>query len=304
MATWKNVLAVIFDCDDTLTDDTTSALLAASDKDPKEFWGEGKQVDRLVREEGWEPTNAWLHVLLKYAAKDQLKYQTNAKLRAFGKTLRPYPGLQNLFKDLKKITVGSSCEIEFYIISGGIEDIVRGFASREEFKDVFRAVWGSRVAPETSGGPIRYIARAITFTEKTRYIYAINKLADISEFEKNPARVNDYVPERNRRIPFANMIYVGDGLSDIPCFSIIEPSARRGAEAAEGKEPVGGMVFPVFRPNSAKWQWENLLFPQRIPRGPFDPLYGRKRALGANLRYAVRTVWSNVILRTGSKSTQ
>ena len=295
----KPVVAVIFDFDDTLTNDTTSALLVKGSKGaikPKKFWEE--EVDRLVREEGWEPTNAWLHLLLKYMEENRLPRYTKDELKEFGKSLTPYPSLPSLFRDLRKIASTASCDIEFYIISGGIEDIVEGFKYREEFT----AVWGSRLAPEKPAGPVKYIQRAISFTEKTRYIYAINKGIDLSEFSKNPARVNDFILEANRRVPLANMVYIGDGLSDIPCFSLIEPSARKErTEKHTSTATAGardeGFVVPVFQPNSAKWAWEKLIFPGRIPRGPFDPLYGKNRALGQTLRNAVATICAGIKLR-------
>lgn len=294
----KDVIAVIFDFDDTLTDDTTSALLVKGSKgkiSPEKFWKE--EVNRFV-EQGWEPTNAWLHLLLQYMDQGLLPKYTKKDLQEFGKSLKPYLGLPSLFRDLRKIASNASCEIEFYIVSGGIEDIIEGFKFREEFK----AVWGSRLAPEKPGEPIKFIQRAISFTEKTRYIYAINKGIDLEEFAKNPARVNDFIPEGERRVPLANMVYIGDGLSDIPCFSLIEPSARKGG--AERRTTMTGQkvrdegyVLPVFQAKSARWAWENLVFPHRIPRGPFDPLYGPNRSLGQHLRLAVTAISTEITVR-------
>ena len=298
----EDVVAVIFDLDDTLTDDTISTLLLKDSKGkikPKKFWEE--EVDRLVQG-GWEPTNAWMHLLFKYMDQGLLPKYTNEVLQRFGKSLQPYPGLPSLFKDLRKIAARASCKIEFYIISGGIEDIVRGFVLRPEFKDVFKAVWGSRLAPDKPGGPVKYIKRGISFTEKTRYIYVLNKGIDLSEFEKNPALVNDFKRDEERRIPLSNMVYVGDGLSDIPCFSLIEPSARK-ARTEKHTKPTApkardeGYVFPVFQAKSARWAWQNLVFPSRIPRGPFDPLYGKSRSLGQNLRLAVTAICTEIKAR-------
>ncbi len=298
----EDVVAVIFDLDDTLTDDTTSALLLKGSRGkikPKKFWEE--EVDRLVQK-GWEPTNAWIQLLLKYMDQGILPKYSNKQLQDFGKSLQPYPGLSSLFKDLRKIAETASCAVEFYIISGGIEDIVRGFVLRPEFKDVFKAVWGSRVAPEKPGGPVKYIQRGISFTEKTRYIYVLNKGIDLSEFEKNPALVNDFIRPEDRRIPLSNMVYVGDGLSDIPCFSLIEPSARK-AHTEKHKKPSApkgrdeGYVFPVFQAKSARWAWQNLIFPSRIPRGPFDPHYGERKSLGQYLRMAVTAICTDITAR-------
>src|SRR5438552_10660937 len=101
MPAWKNVVAVIFDFDDTLTEDSTSALLTRYGKNitPDDFWK--KEVDPLVRNEGWEPTNAWIHLLIKFMKDGRLKSLTNRDLREFGESLEPFSGLSELFRDLK-----------------------------------------------------------------------------------------------------------------------------------------------------------------------------------------------------------
>lgn len=71
-------------------------------------------------------------------------------------------------------------------------------------------------------GPLKYIKRCITFTEKTRYLFEINKRIDPNESKSNPYLMNISFPDAQRRIPFANMIYVGDGITDIPCFSMVQ----------------------------------------------------------------------------------
>ena len=66
------------------------------------------------------------------------------------------------------------------------------------------------------------VKRAVTFTEKTKFIFAINKGISGEELRRKPYRVNDAVSPDDRRVPFDRMIYIGDGLSDIPCFAMIK----------------------------------------------------------------------------------
>lgn len=277
-------MAVIFDFDDTLTDDSTSKLITKHGLDAKKFWE--KDAHRLVVTEGWEPTFAWVHLLLKYMEERKLPAYTCEQLRQFGGSLKPYPGLGGLLKDLRKIAGRESFDIEFYIISGGIQDIVEGFRLRPEFT----AVWGTQLAPATPGGPVKYLKRAITFTEKTRYLFEINKGIKPADAAKNPSLVNKDVPMDKRPVPFANMLYVGDGLSDIPCFSVIE------------KRPEGdrGKAFGVFQPGdekSARRAWLELIFPHRATGGVHAPKYGSRQALGSLLRMAVSTRCADIKLR-------
>jgi len=284
MAANSNVLAVIFDFDDTLTEDSTSALLAKHKINTSDFWA--KDVNRLVTNDGWEPTNAYLHLFLKYIDEEKLPAYTNKTLREFGETLKPYPGLPQLFKDLRKTAKAELFEIEFYIISGGFQEIIEGFRLRGEFK----AVWGCQLAGDKPNGPLRYVKRAITFTEKTRYIYVINKGLDPVKLAKNPYLVNEDVPEQTRRIPFSNMIYIGDGLSDIPCISVIT------------KHLNPGFAFGVFEPGnekSAKSGWTQLLAPNRVI-SLNAPKYGRKNELGSLLRAMVASRCLELKLRRSS----
>ncbi len=278
-----NTLALIFDFDDTLTDDSTTKLLEKHGIDTKDFWR--NKADTLVRDQGWDPTFAYLHLLLGCMENKTLPPLTNEDLRAFGKTLKPYPGLEALLKDLRKVAHAELFDIEFYIISGGLQDIIEGFKLRSEFA----AVWGCQLAPSPTDpkGPVRHIKRAITFTEKTRYVFEINKGIKPEDAAKNPYLVNQDIPYENRRIPFSHMIYIGDGLSDIPCMSVIT------------KHSNPGRAFGVFEPDSksAKTMWKEMLAPQppRVTSAHF-PRYGKTHELGALLRAMVTTRCSDLKL--------
>lgn len=270
----RTKMAVIFDFDDTLTDDSTAALLKANGIDPQDFYK--KEVNRLVVDEGWDPAPAYLHLILEAINNGHsrhIKQGTNSDLKKFGATLKPYPGLRTCLKDLRKIADEHGHEVDFYIISSGIQDIIDGFQLRGEF----RAAWGCRLAPAQPGGKVRHVKRVVTFTEKTRYLFEINKGISPEDAAKNPYLVNEAKTERP--VPFANMIYLGDGLTDVPCMSLIE------------KGPTGpGESLAVFHPESeksAKDAWVSLLAPRRV-KGIGDYRYGPKQVLGALLRALFR----------------
>ena len=93
--------------------------------------------------------------------------------------------------------------------------MMKGSRIANSFTDIF----GGRLFEKD--GTISGIKSSITFTEKTKFIFAINK-GITSHIREKPYDVNDFIPIEKRRIPFENMIYLGDGPSDIPCFSMIE----------------------------------------------------------------------------------
>jgi len=283
MAT-KNI-ALIFDFDDTLMPDSTSELIKAHGLDPDKFWGE--TVKELLLE-GYEPALAYLNRLLENAGEGKaLGRMSNERLREFGKSLsgRFYPGVNTLFKDLREIAaaVSSDINLEFYIISGGLQDLIEEIPLLAKN---FNAIYGCQFAEDPKSGVIHQIRRCITFTEKTRYIFEINKGISREQVEENKYAVNKDVPAARRRVPFRNMIYVGDGLTDIPCFSLVKR--------------MGGMAFGVFNPaeqRSAKRALLEFLNTDRVI-SMHAPKYRKSDELGALLRAAVSAISQRVLLES------
>ena len=283
MSAPQNIIAVIFDFDDTLADDSTTRLLEEHGVNAAKFWQE--EVNALVQS-GWNPTLAYLTRLLQ-SAKDggPLAKLNNKQLADFGSTLKFYKGIPKLFKDLQGIVKNhplSNPGIEFYVISGGLEEVIRGSTVAPYFTDI----WGCQLE-EGDNGTVQHIKNAVSFTEKTRYVFQINKGID-AKLTGKPYAVNDEMPEPNRRVPFANMIYVGDGLTDVPCFSLIQR--------------FGGKAFGVFDPKErrcSKKAWEKLVTPKRV-MSLNSPRFGPNDDLGSLLRVAVSAICSDLDLRTRS----
>jgi phosphoserine phosphatase len=277
-----STIAVVFDFDDTLVPDSTTMLLKKHGIDTTAFWK--TQVGGLVAS-GYDSTLAWLRLLLDNVGEGKpLGLLTNDQLRAFGKTLDNsfHTGLPQLFDDLKEI-VGTFkvISIEFYIVSGGLQAVIEGSdIVSKHFSGVYGCVLDEAGEPPT----VRYVKRAITFTEKTRYLFEINKGLTSGQTQKNPYLVNKDIPKSKRRIPFRNMIYVGDGLTDIPCFSMLKNQ--------------DGTCFGVFDPNDgakAKRALMEFLKPGRVI-SMHSPKYGPSDDLGAFLRAAVSSRCSQIVV--------
>ncbi|MGI0012395.1 MAG: hypothetical protein ACREBU_02975 [Nitrososphaera sp.] len=276
-------IALILDFDDTLAPDSTSALLEDHDITPDDFWL--KDVKRLVVS-GYDPTLAYLQSILRYIGSGKpLGNLSNRDLREFGNRMnkRVYPHLPTFFKDLRRITESyENINIDFFIVSGGLAEIIRGV---KVINENFKAVYACELSGDTSSGPLKYIKRAVTFTEKTRYLFEINKGIAPRESASNPYLVNRNVDLAKRPIPFQNMIFVGDGLTDIPCFSLVNHFQ--------------GTTFGVFNPKeekSAKQALQELLKTGRVVSA-HAPKYRKNDELGALLRSAVATICSKIGLK-------
>jgi hypothetical protein len=268
------VLAVVFDFDDTLVPDSTTKLLGSYGIDTERFWKVDAQ--RLVAD-GYDPPHAYLRLLLdEVGPNGRIGTLAPEDLHTFGASLDRefYAGLPEMFGDLRtEVEKYRDISIEFYIISGGLQAVMEGSMI---VRDNFAGVYGCLLDVDESGS-LHYIKRCVTFTEKTRYLFEINKGLRAIDTATNPYLVNKDLPSAERRIPFRNMIYVGDGLTDIPCFSLVKS--------------MGGASFGVFQPgqeSSAKKAFLEFLRPARVI-SMHAPRYRHDDELGSILRAAVTT---------------
>ncbi len=252
-------LAVIADCDGTLAKDTTSLLVRELGIDPPLFW---KSVQTAV-EDGWDSTLAWITHLIRESQargrgvdRKQL-VETAAKIEF-------HPGAIELGGVLKEYvrTLGDELRqevrLECHVVTSGLEDMLE-FSALQSRSD---EIWGSLLDFDPETGRALGPKSTVSFTEKTKFIFAINKGVEKTALRRKPERVNDLVPRNARPVPFRNMIYVGDGLTDIPCYSLIEQHG--GAAVGVRKEEVIEYRESIDQPRL--WNYR--------PRwGPFHPDY-------------------------------
>ncbi len=272
------VVAVIFDFDDTLVPDSTSALLASKGLNPVEFWT--VRAKALI-DDGYDQPLAYLKLLLDEVREGALAGLTNADLAAFGAALDDtwFPGLPGLFDDLRGVVNSyRDISVEFYIISGGLQALIEGSTHVQRH---FSGVYGCQLGADPQTGVVDSIKRCVTFTEKTRFLFEINKGISPEDASKNPYLVNALVDEASRPVPMQNMIYVGDGLTDIPCFSVIE----------KGHGVPLGVLKPG--PESAKQAFQQLVATKRVV-GVHSPDYREEADLGGILRAAIATTCGNI----------
>jgi len=279
-------VALVFDFDDTLTPDSTTKLLASRGVDPDSVWTEA----RTLVSQGYDQPHAYLKLLLDMVGDDQpFGPLSNRDLAEFGATLDDdfYAGLPQLFDDLiADVAQAAGVSINFYIVSSGLEDVIRGSKIVSKY---FSGVYGCLLAGDEPDGPLKYVRRAVTFTEKTRFLFEINKGFTDRETLENPYLVNQDVPPDNRPVPWENMLYVGDGLTDIPCFSLVEY--------------MGGKAFGVLQADteSGKNRIAKMLGPRRA-RSLNSPRYGPDDDFGLILRQMVATAVSGVQYRRSARA--
>ncbi len=207
-------IALVFDFDDTLAHDSTSDFLDSIGVDVERFWGIENQ--RLL-EQGWNPIPAYLYQIIRLSQSlPEGKRITQEKLAAFGEKVRLFKGVPRIFKHLQDFatTVDKHYILEFYVISSGIGEILR----HSKIANLVNGIFSSDFHYNEKG-EIDFPRRVMSFTDKTRYLFQISKGFVGAEFEKDPFAVNRRV--NKLEIPITQMIFVGDGFTDVPCFSIM-----------------------------------------------------------------------------------
>lgn len=232
----QETIAVVFDFDDTLAPDTTSGYLQKHGVDAQKYWM--NEVNPLYAED-WDPVPAYLYRMLS-AAKDGRIPLNKGSLESWGSEAPLHSGTETIFSRLRKTVeeTNPTVTLEFYVISSGIGDVIRNTKIAGEFKDI----WASEFHFDEKSGDAIFPKRIISFTDKTRYLFHIQKGLIGKPSRGKPLEVNKKFELDQIRIPFSNMIFVGDGLTDVPCFSLIT------------KEK--GMAVAVYDKNHVK-KWAN-----------------------------------------------
>ena len=278
----QNIITVIWDFDRTLASQYMQTPLFEEYKlDEKAFWDEVNALPAYYAKAGIQlhPDTCYLGHLLTYVKTGKMKGLSNAKLRELGGRIPFFPGVPAIFDALQQILsapqyLEGSLRLEHYVVSTGLKEMIRGSAINEKLS----GIWASEFieTPAAPGydfqgaptpGEIAQIAGFLDNTTKTRALFEINKGVN-----KGTKSVNDMVPEEDRRVPFSNMIYIADGPSDIPSFSVVKKhggksyavydpaSARQFAQAVELQENgrVDGCGPANYKPDSQTYLWLEL----------------------------------------------
>ena len=229
-----NIIAVIWDFDKTLVNGyMQDPIFKEYGVEARAFWDEVNALpDKYWREQRVKVNRetVYLNHFINCTRKGIFPGLNNQKLRAYGRELVFYPGIPDIFERTKALVAGESkyreydIKVEHYVVSTGMAEIIRGSA----VMDHAEAVWGCEFIEEDfgQGRVISELGYTIDNTSKTRAIFEINK-----GVPQNPhIDVNSKMPESLRRVRFENMIYIADGPSDIPAFSLV--GARGGSTFA------------------------------------------------------------------------
>ena len=236
----KKTIALVYDFDGTLSPKPMQeyTFLPKIGEDPEAFWAE---CNRIAREQQADPLITYMHLMYKKAKAKGVRIDRE-ELVDLGRKVELFPGVTEWFEAIEsyvQLRAETGVTLRHYMISSGLKEIIEGTSIYPRFHNVF--------ASEYFFEPydLPYPKRVITDTGKTQYLFRINKgIEDLGQ------SINHHMPEHERPIPFANMIYFGDGDTDVPSMALMRKS--------------GGHAIAVHPPGKSKSKCVDLFHAGRI----------------------------------------
>ncbi|MCR5629904.1 HAD family hydrolase [Eubacterium sp.] len=208
----KQVIAIMYDFDKTLCTKNMQeySFIPNVGLKPSDFW---EMSEKLSKKEKMDGVLAYMRLMITEAMKHDISIHREDFVK-LGSSLKFYNGVTEWFDRINKYGQEKGVIVEHYIISSGLYEIIEGSSIFSEFKDVFACEFLYDV-----NGVACWPKNVVNYTTKTQFLFRINKgVTDLSDDKT----LNEYTPENNRRVPFRNMIYIADGLTDVPCMRLVK----------------------------------------------------------------------------------
>ena len=233
------VLAICYDFDKTLSPDDMQAqgFIQSLGQEVEKFWDES---NKLASDNDMDQNLAWMYKMTKDS---RGKHIFNKEmLKKYGSNVNLYPGVSTWFDRINKYGEEKGIVVEHYIISSGLKEMIEG----TEVANCFKKIYASSFYFDEYGVAV-WPAQCINYTNKTQFLFRIKKGA----LEINDTKVNDYLSEDQYRVPFRNMVYIGDSDTDIPCMKLVTTNGGYSI-GVHGKESKN-KVFKMIEENRIKY---------------------------------------------------
>ena len=207
----RPIIAFLYDFDKTLctTDMQDYAFIPSLGYTPGEFWGIANSFGWKNRMDG---LLAYMYTMIDECRKKNIRLDPEY-LVSCGRSIELFPGVKDWFARINAFGAQQGVQVEHYVLSSGLKEIIEGSGISHEFKEIYACEF-----LYNEDGLAYWPKLDVNFTNKTQFVYRINKgVLDIA----NDKDLNASMPDDSKRIPFTNMIYVGDGLSDVPCMKMM-----------------------------------------------------------------------------------
>lgn len=241
----KPIVAIMYDFDKTLCtrDMQEYTFIPSLGIQPDDFWsGTGE----IASKEQMDSVLTYMYCMITESQQSGKPF-TREDLVECGKHIEYLPGVEEWFERVNRYGEEAGVRVEHYVLSSGLKEIIEGSSIAKFFKKIFASEF---LYDSATGNPI-WAKMAVNYTNKTQFVYRINKgVLDIS----NNVDVNASRPDDDRRVYFNNMIYIGDGLTDVPCMKLVKQSG--GHSIALYQNGQKDKVQPLLKHERVDWIFE------------------------------------------------
>ena len=220
-------MAICYDFDGTLSPGNMQEygfLRAVQAKSATAFWDE---TNTLGKREKADDIAAYMWVMLEKLKAKKIK-PTRAAFRKFAADIELFAGVPEWFDRINTYAKKRGVLLHHYIISSGLKEMIEGTSIAKKFHTIFASTF-----MYNKKGEAFWPGVMLNYTSKTQFIFRINKgCEDLADNDT----VNKYIPRSERPMPFENMIYVGDGLTDIPCMKMVKAEGGHSVAVFDGRK--------------------------------------------------------------------
>lgn len=240
----RPVLAVCYDFDKTLSPDDMQAqgyIQKVYDGDVSSFW---RETTRLARE-GDMDTNLAYMFKMKLEAEGREIF-SRKKLEEYGSRVRLFPGVEDWFERIRSYGAEHGVIVEHYIISSGLKEMIEGTSVAKA--GAFERIYASSFYYNERGVAI-WPAQVVNYTNKTQFLFRIEK----GVLDVNDSGVNEYFPPEDLRVPFRNMVYIGDSDTDIPCMKLVNSCGGHSIGIYDNETADKRKVYKMLKDNRIRY---------------------------------------------------
>ena len=276
-----NRLAVVFDYDDTLAPDSFTELLKRLGHERDAFNDE--RISPLEKE-GWDHVLARFYSLIDESRRRKERGDSpisRSMLQTIGREANLFEGVEEVFDRVRE-RAAAACpgvEVEFYLLTGGAVEVARSTRIANEFE----AIWGCAFAYAGENEEIHFLKRVVTHPEKVRYLLHLSKDGS-TEPDVEPATVYEDADHGDLHVPLDQVIFLGDGASDMPAFRLMNES--------------NGIAIGIFhQDNPESWRGRDDINPKRRVQNLAPADYSEDSELMQSLLLSVESIAKRIALR-------
>ncbi len=269
-------VAIIYDFDKTLSPKDMQSYgymekLGVSDED---FW---RECNDFCRENKTDRILGYMYLMIEAYKQKGIEF-TKDFLVDCGKNIELYNGVETWFNRINKFGKSVGVDVEHYVVSSGLKEMIEGTKIAKYFKEIYAGYF----VYDKNNHPI-WPALAINYTNKTQFIYRINKgILNVVDDS-----INDKMPHEIRPVPFSNMIYIGDSVTDIPCMRLIMKN--------------GGCAIGVYDKDHKNKEYLNTLINQNRINYAFESDYSKNSELEEIVKEIIQLVKHSTNLQEVNK---